>query len=188
MLNPRRWLVAPLVIAAGVMPLAFGTGVASAASLPQYGAQPCSETFTVTPTTVAAGGSVTITLSGTCFTDVFTVTLHSTPVVLGTITTSAAGSGAGTFGIPSNVPPGAHSITVTDAAGNTAMSSTGAAAAITVTPASPSVPAAATPSASSSLPFTGTDAVAVAAAGAGALCVGGLLVLASRKRRRDGFA
>jgi LPXTG-motif cell wall-anchored protein len=35
------------------------------------------------------------------------------------------------------------------------------------------------------LAFTGTDAVATSALGAGVLCLGGLLVLGSRKRRRN---
>lgn len=41
---------------------------------------------------------------------------------------------------------------------------------------------------SSGLAFTGTDAFVITAVGAGAIGLGGVIVLSSRKRRRDSFS
>ena len=49
-----------------------------------------------------------------------TVTLHSDPVLLGTVVTDAAGAFTATFQIPAGVPAGAHHVVLegVDAAGN----------------------------------------------------------------------
>lgn len=147
----------------------------AASAVPAYGPGACTVTVSVTPPTVAAGGSVTVTLSGTCGNETFTVTLHSTPVTLGTVTTNASGSGSGTFTIPSNTTSGSHTITVSDVSGNSGSAS------ITVTGGTSGG------TTSTGLPTTGTDVGLVGGIGAAAVATGGLLVLAARKRRHNRF-
>lgn len=173
-----RWtrvLVGPIAALAGTW-LAIGATPAWAGpSIAEYGPGACTASASVSPSTVSPGGSVTVTISGTCANETFTVTLHSTPVTLGTITTNASGSGSGTFTIPSNTAAGTHTITVSDVSGNSGTATlvvTGATTATTT---------------ASGLPTTGTDAAALGVIGAAAVGAGGLLVLGARKRRRNRF-
>lgn len=171
-----RWtriLVGPAAVAASTW-LAFGAAPAFAGpSIAQYGPGACTATASVSPSTVAPGGSITVTISGTCANETFTVTLHSTPVTLGTITTNASGAGSGTFTIPANTPAGTHTITVSDVSGNSGS------ATLVVTGAAGT---------STNLPLTGTnDAIPLGVIGAAAVGTGGLLVLSVRKRRRNRF-
>jgi LPXTG-motif cell wall-anchored protein len=117
---------------------------------------------------------VTVVITGTCDNDTFTVTL-SNGVTICTVTTNAVGTGSGTCTVPSSTTTGAYDVLVADAHGNSTS------AAISVAGVTPAVTTATT----APLAFTGTDAVATSALGAGVLCLGGLLVLGSRKRRRN---
>lgn len=175
----KRWtrlLVGPLVAAAASF-MALGAGTASASpGIAQYGPGACTASASVSPSTVAPGGKITVTISGTCANETFTVTLHSTPVTLGTVTTNSAGSGSGTFTIPSNTSAGTHTITVSDVSGNSGS------ATVVVTGAT----GAANPT-STKLPVTGSDAGLLSGIGAAAVCTGGIVVLAARKRRRSRF-
>ena len=161
---------AALVLSGSCLAVPFLASPASAlplpAACPSYG--PCATvTVSINHSTIPPGGTITITVQGPNGTRTFTVTLHSTPVVLGTITTNSSGAGSGTFTIPSNTSVGQHTITVSDPQGDTGS------ATLTVTGAS----------GTSGLPTTGTDAAALAGVGALAVGGGGLLVLASRRRR-----
>ena len=171
-----KWLMGP-ILAAVLLPfaLASGVGAASATSVTAYGPTACAANITIVPNPVVAGKTVTVTITGTCDNDTFTITLND-PITLGTITTNASGYGTGTFLIPADTAAGTGSIEVADASGNSAAATvtvTGVTTAVTTTPTT------------APLAFTGTDAVATSALGAGALCLGGLLVLSSRKRRRN---
>ena len=158
--------------------LAASEASAAPGVLGAYGPVTCTVTISITPSTVGLGATITITISGNCGNDTFTIVLHSSPVTLGTISTNASGSGTGSFTVPTSTSPGTHTITATDPSGNSAS------ATITVTGAAATT---ATTTSSAALPFTGANAAGTAAIGAGVLCVGGLLVLGARKRRQSRF-
>ena len=61
---------------------------------------------------VTAGASVTITGTGFAPSAGLTVVLHSDPVQLGTVTTTADGAFSSTVTIPANTPPGTHHILI----------------------------------------------------------------------------
>jgi len=174
-----RILVGPMTAAAGTL-FALGASPASASpAIPQYGPGPCTVNVSVSPHTVGPGQSVTVTITGTCDGDTFTVTIHSTPETLGTMTTDANGNVTGSFKIPTDLSPGQHTLTIGDVSGNAASVS------IVVTGQPTTGPAASAPP--SHLPLTGTDAGMLGGIGATAVGTGGLLVLATRKRRRSRF-
>jgi LPXTG-motif cell wall-anchored protein len=112
---------------------------------------------------------VTITCGPTGAGDTFNVTLD-TGATLGPITLGSSGAGTATFVLPAGTT-GCHVVTATDSAGTTLSSSFCVAAAATSVPAS------------SGLPTTGADIAGYTTAGAVAVGAGGLLVLASRRRR-----
>ena len=64
---------------------------------------------------IVSGSTVTVTVSE--FTSLVTVTLHSDPIVLGTIAVDATGSGTGTFDLPCAAGLGDHTIISTSADG-----------------------------------------------------------------------
>jgi hypothetical protein len=80
------------------------------------------------------GSGNTVTVTGMNFppnTDV-TVTIFSSPLVLGTLTTNPSGFFAGSFAVPCTVPAGDHTVTASTAGGTTvsvAVTLTGCAAA-----------------------------------------------------------
>jgi hypothetical protein len=125
--------------------------------------------------TVAAGPGGSVTITGSSFVPGETITfvLHSTPVTLGTTTASATGSFSANLTIPSDTPPGLHTLIATGSTGDSSTTE------ITVTGGTATV-AVATPD----LPFTGADIAAVSGVGAVALAVGGMLLLAGRRRRQ----
>lgn len=69
--------------------------------------------ITVTPSTPSAGGSVTIDSSGWMHDTDVTITLHSNPVVLGTVTADANGDVHAVETIPAGTAAGAHTIELT---------------------------------------------------------------------------
>jgi hypothetical protein len=80
----------------------------------------------------------TVQVSGSNFppSTPITVTLHSTPLVLGTPTTGADGSFSATFSVPCSVGSGAHTVTGAAPSGQSASASvTLAACPLTATPA-----------------------------------------------------
>lgn len=103
-----------------------------------------------------------------------TVTLYSTPQVLGTRTATSTGEVSGTFTVPSNLQPGSHTLELAAATGTQSAS-------LTVVPS-----AATTGSASNdddSLAFTGSDAAKTVGTGAVLLLGGGALIMAARRRK-----
>ena len=66
--------------------------------------------ITVDPSVAAPGDEVTVTLTGFAANDEVRLELHSTPAVLGTVTTDANGSATFTFTVPNGTEPGAHTV------------------------------------------------------------------------------
>ena len=64
---------------------------------------------------IVSGSTVTVTVAE--FTSLVTITLHSDPIVLGTIAVDATGSGTGTFDLPCAAGLGDHTIISTAAGG-----------------------------------------------------------------------
>jgi LPXTG-motif cell wall-anchored protein len=161
-MRPRQLLMfgASFAIAAGAMLFA----------VPAWASYSGDGGVTVTPSSVSAGGSVTIDSSGWKPSSSTTITLHSDPVVLATVTTDSSGTVHTAAAIPSNTPAGAHTIELTgtdvDSAPRTATVS------ITVTSAS---------GGGGSLPRTGAAVAALSLVGL-ALFGGGSLMAAARRR------
>lgn len=64
---------------------------------------------------VTAGTILTLDLSGLTPSAPYTVTLHSAPVILGTVTASSTGTATLQFTLPTSIDAGAHSALITDA-------------------------------------------------------------------------
>jgi LPXTG-motif cell wall-anchored protein len=128
--------------------------------------------LTISPTSVHAGGSLTIDSSGWHASSSVTVTLHSDPVVLGTVNADASGNVHATLTVPAATEPGAHTIvaTGTGASGSPQEAST-----------SVTVMAASSGGGSGSLPRTGAAIGALGLVGLG-LFGGGALLSRARKR------
>ena len=166
-----------LLLATAVLVVAV-TAVTPAAA--QYRPMSCS----VSPITIPAGGTFTITAA--YFVPGSDVQIHveSDPVVLGSLVAQADGTASGSLVLPLGIAVGSHTIFATgtplDAAPITEICS-----AITVIDAAVS-PASATPAVSGSgaLPQTGNDPAALVAIAAALLTAGGLLLMNHRNRRR----
>jgi LPXTG-motif cell wall-anchored protein len=128
--------------------------------------------LTISPTSVKAGGSLTVDSSGWKASSSVTITLHSDPVVLGTVNSDASGAVHSTVTVPAGTAPGAHTIVATgsDAGGTPQEVSTN----VTVT-------AASSGGGGGSLPRTGAAVGALALVGLG-LFGGGALLSRARKR------
>lgn len=137
---------------------------------------PAQAAIAVGPTTVQAGGSVSITGSGFPAATAVRIELHSDPVVLGTATTDAQGALSFTATIPRSTAAGAHEVVAIAPAAT-------ARAAITVTAAATAPPTSGGAS-SGDLASTGGDNAWLLpiAVGAGILLLAGL-TLALRRRR-----
>lgn len=147
---------------------------------------PPADTFcTISDTTPVPGQDVALTCGGYAAGATVTVTFFSSPVTLGTTTADADGVATLTTEIPSNAAVGRHSITTSGAAatGGTltqviyiTVVAAGAAGAGTQVPAT----------VSGALPTTGSDGtMPLVRAGALLLAVGGVAVLATRRRRAE---
>ncbi|HEX6394251.1 MAG TPA: LPXTG cell wall anchor domain-containing protein [Acidimicrobiales bacterium] len=169
-----RWSIGPVAAVASA-----GAGVVFASPLwagtaSAYGPTACTPSVSTGSSSVAAGGSITVSVTGSCTSDTFTAVLHSTSATLGTLTTGTNGTGSATFTVPSNLTSGTHTLTVSDPNGNSASTT------VTVTGGAAS--------SSAPLPITGTDSAPLVAIGAAAVGFGGLLVLGARRRRRHQFS
>ena len=130
-------------------------------------------TIAVSDTTPAQGQSLTVT--GAHFTPNSSakLTLHSTPVDLGSVSTDANGNFAAQVTIPSSTPAGAHTIEALDMATGDVT-----AAAITV-----SATSGGGGGGGGGLAGTGVAVIGVGALGVVLLAGGGLMLLAGRRRR-----
>lgn len=165
-----------LVLAAVTVP------AAAASAVPAYGPTGCSVSIIIQPTgPLHRDESFTVTIRSTCGAGVgFTVEIHSVTDTLGTLTTDSSGSASGSFVVPTNLPDGDHTVTVSSQFG----SASSAPVVVSGGPFTGTSGSAPLPSGSSSeLPFTGADITAGVGVAAGAVALGGLLVLTSRRRR-----
>jgi alpha-L-fucosidase len=89
-------------------------------------------TFPVITAITQDANTVLVTGSGFPANTEATVDLHSTPVVLGTLTADANGAFSKAFTIPCSVEAGSHTVTATAATGQTA--STGIQVGVCATP------------------------------------------------------
>ena len=163
-----------------IAPLAAGT--ASAQTAP-YGPGPCTANVTASPSTVAAGGSLTVGVTGNCDNQSLSATLASSKntVTLGSIATNSSGQGSNTFTVPSNLHPGSYQLQVANAAG------LAGATKVNVASSNSNAGGASNSKSGNGLAFTGTDAAMTAGFGAVAVGAGGILILSARRRRGRRF-
>jgi LPXTG-motif cell wall-anchored protein len=131
---------------------------------PPAGSDPSGELST---STVAPGGTVTITAEGFEAGETVEATLHSTPIELGTTTADGDGNVTMTVTIPSDVEPGAHTVELRGL-------SSGRTVTLPLTIVGVEDPRA--------LPATGRTTGPLATTGAALLAVGAAALLASRRR------
>lgn len=86
------------------------TTTVAGATTTTLGANDTTGTLTASPSTVAQGGSVTVSGSGFAPNASVSLTLFSDPVALGTLTANASGAISGSVTIPANAATGAHRI------------------------------------------------------------------------------
>jgi hypothetical protein len=122
------------------------------------------------------GGSITVDGINFVPNEAVTLTLNGI-ATLGSTSTNAASTFSVKVTIPSTAAPGSYTIVATGASGDKSSTS------ITIAANCASSGLAFTPSSGSGLAFTGADIVATASVGAVALGIGGLLILAGRRRR-----
>lgn len=151
------------LIAVGVGPLAQ---VADAS----YGSA------TLSQSSAAPGGSLTVSGGGFAGNSTVTISIASTPTVIGTTTANASGAFTVTVTIPSSISPGVHTISASgvDPAGAPLVLT----ASITVT-SSPTSPSGAT--SASGLPNTGTNVAIGVGAALILIALGGTMLLVIRK-------
>lgn len=198
--NVARLIVGPAALALGVFGAATALASPASAAVPAVGPGYGPSTIcTITINVTITNDGATVVVSGNCGGegDTLTFTLHSTPVTLGSVTAGPGGTYNTALTMPSDTPLGEHTITVTDQAtgANASVgvdvvaagtSSNGGSGGVIGT--SGSSGSGSSGSGSGSIAFTGTDALATTAVGAGAIGLGGMLVLSSKKRRRNSFS
>jgi LPXTG-motif cell wall-anchored protein len=160
---------------------AVATSSATASSAPYPPVTPPSISLSAT----AAADCDTVTVAGTNFgaDEHVAVSWQSTPSDLGTATTDPAGSFSLTFTVPSGVS-GSYAITGTGQTSGRSASATVSIDGSHCLSTDPASAIAKTVAPTSGLPNTGFAVLSVSALGVLALLVGGLLVLAGRRRNR----
>jgi LPXTG-motif cell wall-anchored protein len=170
--------IARLAAVPAVGAAALFAAVLAGPSAYAYGPHGC--TLSESSSVAVPGGS--LTLSGSYYKPDATVTIdiHSAVDELGSVTASPAGSWTDTVTIPTNLALGEHVITASDGFGDSAS--------VDIDLVSSTSSASSSSSSSSTLPYTGINAELGGGIGAGAIAAGGLLVLATRRRRRTAWS
>ena len=133
-----------------------------------------STSVNMSPTTFQPGSNVTVTGGGFEFGEKVKITVQSDPVVVGEPVANRTGAFSYSFVMPSNVPPGSHTLTLLgEASGVTISMSIQAAAAPTTPTTAPKV----------QIVRTGSGTGEQAQIAFGLLGVGVLLLLVTRRRR-----
>ena len=137
------------------------------------------------PSGAALRASSSIVVSGTGFApgEVVTITVRSTPIVLGHVSADSVGGMTTTVTLPSTLSAGVHTITASSASTQVSYSFTIAAAPAASATASAAPTSSSSGSGSSGLSDTGAHATPVIAAGVMLLLIGLVLVLGGRRRR-----
>lgn len=174
-MKTRRWGAAALLALATILTsmLAFA-GSAQAVACTTNGYNGCATTLVGNSSSVSQGGSLGLTGSGWVANESVNLTLHSTPVGVGTAQTDANGNFSATVTIPSNTPAGSHYIEASDSYGNTATF------AFTVTAAGGGNNGGGS---GGGLAGTGVAVVGIGALGVVLLVGGGLMLMAGRRRK-----
>jgi hypothetical protein len=173
-------------------------GAASTAAAPSASAYGPAVVLKVTCKII--GNREVCTFSGSGFYPdvVITLTVHSSPTTIGTLTSSSTGTfGPYTVALPCGLAVGQHTLTAADVEGQSAsleMTVPQLSGCYTVLTSSGTIPAtaapvAATPGAaaagsSSALAFTGADTTVTIAVAAALIAIGGMVVTSTRRRRR----
>ena len=141
---------------------------------------------------VAPNGTFTVTSSGWMPNDPVTVTFHSTPVTLGTLTANESGQVQGSFTVPPSAETGTHTVELTGTSstnspqtqsitvtvtGSTSGSSTGSSTGSTTGSSTGTIT-------SGTLPFTGSNTREVASAGVLLIALGLVALDVSLRLRR----
>ena len=137
--------------------------------------------------TLAAGQKLTITGTGFDAAEQVTITVHSTPVVLGTVVTDGVGTVTATIVLPASLAAGSHELTLAGASTSGVYAFTVVAAAPTTSPTP--TPAPTTGGGSSddpSLAHTGADLMLPGAVALLLLVIGTALVAGARRRDPPG--
>jgi hypothetical protein len=139
---------------------------------------------TVTPSSVAPGGTITVNSNGWKASSQVNAVLHSDPVTLGALTASASGVVNGQFSVPAGTPAGSHTVELTgtdpqDAARTVAIPVTVS----TTTAPTTTAPTTGAPTTGGTLAFTGSSTRDLASVGLLLLAVG-LFLLGRVSRRR----
>ncbi len=165
----------PITMVVALLAAVSFVAVAPTASASPY-FQGC--TLGVSTPTVVVGDQLSVTATGYPAGSVVTFTLHSTPVVLGSAVADANGQATLVFTLPVGTTPGVHQITANgvplgecdpDVSTNLMVD-----AAVTATTAG-----------SGTLPRTGTNSAELVQLALVLIAVGGLITLATRKRRQS---
>lgn len=174
------------LLALGLPTLARITASGASAALPV--APDCAlhnPTVSLSQGVVTPGGTITVSVTGAGTSQTLTVTLHSDPVLLGTMVTATDGSAHAEFTIPADTPPGDHLIAVAGPGVSVEAALTVVAAATSVT--SPATNSTAT---TAGLANTGAPAATVpmAVGGVALVLVGAALLTVTGRSRRSGRA
>ena len=165
-------MVVALVAATTLVAIGPSAGAAS-----PYPGNGCA--VTMTKVTALPGDQLTVTATGYPAGAEVTFTLHSTPVVLGTVAADASGNATLVFTLPPGTTPGLHQITANgvplglcdpDVSANLMVD----AASVT-----------STTTGAGTLPRTGTNSAELVQVALVLIAVGGLITLATRKRRQQ---
>ena len=172
----------------GAVPLAGAVPASVRPASAGYG--PTTTRAVLTGSTSLASPSAAVKVCGSGFGPAGTVTLTLNGVTVGRTATTASGTFCTTVTIPPGTAAGSDEIIATDTSGhssNLAIDVTEVAAAVTARPPAAGAAPPGAPSGAASpggvLAFTGADVRLTAGVGAGAVALGGLLVLAARRRR-----
>jgi hypothetical protein len=168
-----RRLGLAMIVTSALVVSAWGA-TAGAYSIPNI------PTVSTSQSTVDPCGVISITAAAYQPNEQVTLTLDNTSTVLGTATTDANGNLSTTVKIPTGTSDGPHTVVATGTSGDsstTAIDVEGSCPAVLTASSTSSTPPA------SGLAFTGADIALMVTVAAAALGVGGLLLLATRRRR-----
>lgn len=184
----RIGLAAALVVGASLFLLVPAAGAQTNPGCGGYG--PCGPTITLNQFTYTVGQTATATLNTYVANENVTITFNSTPITLGTVKVDGTGHATFTFTIP-NVPVGNHTVVGTGATGDTASTGlqviNGGVGGNTGNNGTGNNGVSGTPptqtgGTSGTVAFTGADIWPLTLVGGLAILLGGLAVLATRKR------
>ena len=153
--------------------IAIGLGLQSGAFAYSFSGP----TISTNSYTVPQGAKLEVFCTGYVPDEIVSLTLMSTPVALGTVMMNSLGAGSTQVTIPANTPLGNHTIVGTGTTGDTARTG------IFVTGAP--IPLSTVTSSGGGLAFTGADIAAATGVGVIAIGLGGMLLLANRRRRAN---